>query len=49
MEPVLRSLILKRFRSIPAGTVQLDNPTVVVGRGRVNIQAHRLTLRARTV
>src|SRR5438132_10284179 len=32
MEPILRSLILKRFRSIPAETVQFDNPTFLVGR-----------------
>ncbi len=32
MEPVLRTLILKRFRSIPAEKVHFDNPTVLVGR-----------------
>jgi predicted ATPase len=32
MEPILRSLILKRFRSIPAETVQFANPTFLVGR-----------------
>ena len=32
MEPILRSLILKRFRSIPADTVQFANPTFLVGR-----------------
>src|ERR1039458_1467702 len=32
MEPILRSLILKRFRSIPAETIQFDNPTFLVGR-----------------
>jgi len=31
MEPILRSLILKRFRSIPAETVEFDNPTFLVG------------------
>lgn len=31
MEPILRSLILKRFRSIPAETVFFDNPTFLVG------------------
>ena len=31
MEPILRSLILKRFRSIPAETVPFDNPTFLVG------------------
>jgi hypothetical protein len=29
---VVKSITLKRFRSIPAETVQLDNPTIVVGR-----------------
>jgi len=32
MDPILRSLILKRFRSIPAETVTFDNPTFLVGR-----------------
>ena len=32
MEPILRSLILERFRSIPAETVQFANPTFLVGR-----------------
>jgi predicted ATPase len=32
MEPILRFLILKRFRSIPAETVQFANPTFLVGR-----------------
>src|SRR6266702_821461 len=32
METVLRSLILKRFRSIPTETVQFANPTFLVGR-----------------
>jgi predicted ATPase len=31
MKPILRSLILKRFRSIPADTVNFDNPTFLVG------------------
>jgi len=32
MEPILRSLILKRFRSLAAETVQFANPTFLVGR-----------------
>ena len=32
MEPILRSLILGRFHSIPAETVQFANPTFLVGR-----------------
>lgn len=32
MEPVIRSLILKRFRSVPAERVELDNSTFLVGR-----------------
>jgi predicted ATPase len=32
MDPILRSLILKRFRSIPAETVTFDNPTFLIGR-----------------
>ena len=32
MEPILQSLIVKRFRSIPAETVTFDNPTFLVGR-----------------
>ena len=31
MEPILRSLILKRFRSIPTETVKFANPTFLVG------------------
>lgn len=31
MEPILRSLILKRFRSIPADQVAFANPTFLVG------------------
>ena len=31
LEPILRSMILKRFRSIPAETVSFDNPTFLVG------------------
>jgi hypothetical protein len=27
MNPIIRQLILKRFRSIPAETVTFDNPT----------------------
>ena len=30
-EPILRQLILKRFRSLPAEVVQFDNPTFLVG------------------
>lgn len=31
MEPVIRSLIIKRFRSIPTELVEFDNPTFLVG------------------
>jgi predicted ATPase len=31
MESIIRSLILKRFRSIPASKVDFDNPTFLVG------------------
>ena len=31
MEPIIKSITLKRFRSIPAETVMLDNPTFLVG------------------
>ena len=31
MEPLLRSLILKRFRSIPSEQVTFSNPTFLVG------------------
>lgn len=31
MEPVIRRLILKRFRSIPTEMVDFDNPTFLVG------------------
>jgi len=40
MGPVVRSLILKRFRSIRAGQIIFDNPTFLVGRngsGKSNI------------
>jgi predicted ATPase len=40
MEPFLRRLILKRFRSIPAGSISFGNPTFLVGRngsGKSNI------------
>ena len=40
MEPVIRQLIVKRFRSIPAETILFDNPTFLVGRngsGKSNI------------
>jgi predicted ATPase len=32
MDPTVRTLILKRFRSIPSESVALDNPTFLVGR-----------------
>lgn len=32
MDPVIRTIILKRFRSIPSEQVFLDNPTFLVGR-----------------
>lgn len=32
MEPMIRQLVLKRFRSIPAERIQFDNPTLFVGR-----------------
>jgi predicted ATPase len=32
MDPVLKSLVIKRFRSIPAETVEFANPTFLVGR-----------------
>ncbi len=32
MEPILKSIILKRFRSIPAEIVEFNNPTFLVGR-----------------
>jgi predicted ATPase len=41
MDPVVRSLIIKRFRSIPAETVLFDNPTFLVGRngsGKSNLR-----------
>ena len=31
MEPIVRQLILKRFRSIPSERVEFDNPTFLVG------------------
>lgn len=40
MGPVVRSLILKRFRSVPTGRIDFDNPTFLVGRngsGKSNI------------
>jgi predicted ATPase len=40
MEPVVRSLILKGFRSVRAGQIVFDNPTFLVGRngsGKSNI------------
>jgi predicted ATPase len=40
MEPVIRSLMLKRFRSIREGQIVFDNPTFLVGRngsGKSNI------------
>jgi predicted ATPase len=32
MEPVIKQLILKRYRSIPAERITFDNPTIFVGR-----------------
>jgi predicted ATPase len=32
MDPVIRSLILKRFRSLPTERVVFDNPTILIGR-----------------
>ena len=32
LQPVVRSLILKRFRSFPSERIELDNPTFLVGR-----------------
>ena|SRR5437899_6802030 len=40
MEPVVRSLILKGFRSLPSARIEFDNPTFLVGRngaGKSNI------------
>jgi len=41
MDPILRSLVIKRFRSIPVETVELTNPTFLVGRngsGKSNLR-----------
>src|SRR5437868_1930185 len=41
MGPVIRALILERFRSVVAETVHLDNPTFLVGRngsGKSNVR-----------
>jgi hypothetical protein len=32
MDPIVRTLILKRFRSIPSESVAFDNPTFLIGR-----------------
>lgn len=32
MDPMIRSLVLKRFRSVPTARIELDNPTIFVGR-----------------
>jgi len=32
MEPVIKELVLKRFRSIPSERITFDNPTIFVGR-----------------
>jgi predicted ATPase len=32
MEPTIKQLVLKRFRSIPSERITLDNPTIFVGR-----------------
>src|SRR5215469_8327891 len=40
MGPVVRSLTLKGFRSVPSGRIDFDNPTFLVGRngsGKSNI------------
>jgi predicted ATPase len=40
MEPTIRRLTLKRFRSIPSESITLDNPTIFVGRngsGKSNV------------
>ena len=40
MTPIIRTLILKRFRSIPTERIDLDNPTFLVGRngsGKSNV------------
>lgn len=31
-EPLIRQLVLKRYRSVPAGRIEFDNPTFFVGR-----------------
>lgn len=31
MDPIVRRIVLRRFRSIPSGTVGFDNPTFLVG------------------
>ena len=39
-KPLIRSLTLKRFRSVPAATIDFDNPTFLVGRngaGKSNV------------
>ena len=40
MKPFVRQLVLKGFRSVPAGRIEFDNPTILVGRnasGKSNI------------
>ena len=40
MKPVVRCLLLKGFRSIPAARIELENPTILVGRngsGKSNV------------
>jgi predicted ATPase len=32
MDPTIRKLVLKRFRSIPVASIDFDNPTIFVGR-----------------
>ena len=32
MDPMIRSLVLKRFRSVPTARIEFDNPTIFVGR-----------------
>ena len=40
MKPIIRQLVLKGFRSVPAARIEFDNPTILVGRnasGKSNI------------
>ena len=43
MKPFVRQLVLKGFRSVPAGRIVFDNPTILVGRnasGKSSILTH---------